>query len=336
MDRLGLEPLRLQAKEGLSLVNGTPCATGMGALLVGRLARLLDWADLVAAMSFEVLGAQLSLLDTHSVTLREGCGMAEAARCVRWLLEGSAFLARSQGARTQDALSVRAIPHVHGAVRDVWRSTAACVDAELRSVTDNPAIAGTVERPIVYSQAHAVSPAMGLAFDQVAIAMAELGMMSERRLDRMLNPAVSGLPPFLAGSSGVQSGFMIAQYTATSLVARNRRMSAPASLDGGITSALQEDMLCHATPSVLKAADIVETLRYLLAIECLAACQAYDLIDAAEELAPRTRVALQRVRAHIPRYEDDRPLSGDIEQMARFMAAHTVSDILGEAPGPNA
>jgi histidine ammonia-lyase len=158
-----------------------------------------------------------------------------------------------------------------------------------------------------------VGASLGLCADALGVALAELAAMSERRIDRLVNPLVSGLPPFLAADSGAGSGFMIAQYTAVSLVAENRRRAAPASLDGGITSGLQEDHLAHATPAALKLLEIVENTAAILAIELLAAVQAYDLVPDAPARAPATEAAYRRVRRVVSLYRDDRPLAGDID-----------------------
>ncbi|WP_321963092.1 histidine ammonia-lyase [Paraburkholderia sp. J7] len=320
LQRLGLQPLSLEAKEGLSLVNGTPCVTGLAALALQRAERLLDWADVVAAMSFENLGGQIAAFDTQSLAFRVSPGLARVGERLRAALTGSSLLEKSLGRRTQDPLSVRTIPHVHGAARDTLAATVEVVNRELASVTDNPIVAGTPESPQVYSQAHAVGASIALAMDSLATAIAQVAAMAERRLDRLVNPLVSGLPAFLAHASGTRSGFMIAQYTAASLVAQNRREAAPASLDGGVTSGLQEDHLCHATPAALKALTIIENSNRILGIELLAAAQAYDLqpLDAAR--APYTDALYASVRAALPTYRDDRPLSDDMTFAFRLVA----------------
>lgn len=310
--RIGREPLVLEAKEGLSLVNGSPCVTGLSALALERASRLVRWADITAAMSFENLRSQPVAFDATSLALRVSDGMQETGRHLRALLEGSAILADAAGRQTQDPLSLRAVPHVHGAVRDALATIGATIDRELASVSDNPAVMGTPEAPQVYSEAHAVAPHIALAMDMLGIAAAEMAAMAERRIDRLLNPLVSGLPPFLATESGAASGFMIAQYTAASLVALNRRLASPASLDGGITSALQEDHLTHATPAALKAHRILDNAEHILAIELLAGAQAYDLQQGDHARAPGTDAFYRDVRTALPPYQDDRPLAGDI------------------------
>lgn len=321
--RLGLQPLRLQAKEGLSLVNGTPCATGLAALALSRAKELFAWADAAAALTYENLGSQANAFAAGPLALRHSPGLQAVGKTLRDFLADSPMLAASAGTRTQDPLSLRAVPHVHGAARDAFDHVAEVVDRELASLTDNPAVSGTPEAPEVHSQAHAVGAALGLAMDSLAVAVAEVAAISERRIDRLVNPLVSGLPAFLAGDSGVSSGYMIAQYTAAALAAENRRLAAPASLDGGITSALQEDILTHATPAAWKALAIVDNLERILAIELLAAAQAYDLQPSATAKANRTGALYQRIRAAIPIYADDRPMNEDFDRMRLFIQEST-------------
>jgi histidine ammonia-lyase len=333
LGRLALEPLVLEAKEGLCLVNGSACAAGLAALVVDRSRRILDWADAVAAMTFETQGCQLSAISPAAMALRVSTGLARVTARLNALLAGSGILAAATGRRTQDALSLRGIPQVHGAARDVWTDVADVADRELASSTDNPAVLGSPERPEVISQAHPMGAAIGLAMDHLATAMAQIGMMSERRLDRMVNPLVSGLPAFLAPSSGVESGFMIAQYAAASLAAENRRLAAPASLDGGVTSGLQEDMLCHPTPAALKALDILANTRTIIAIELLAACQSYDLLDQSMTPAPGTAALYTALRGRIGAYADDRPLADDIAAAVAFIDDHAPGAIVRDATG---
>ncbi len=319
LQALGLKPLVLQAKEGLSLVNGTPCATGLAALAVTRLTKLADWADAAAAMTYENLGAQSDPFAEMPLALRKSEGLQQVGHNLRRLLAGSALLAEAAGKRTQDPLSLRAVPHVHGAVRDALVQARAVVDRELASVTDNPAVGGSAEAPEVHSQAHAVGAALGLAMDSLATAAAELAAISERRIDRLVNPLVSGLPAFLASGSGVESGFMIIQYTAAALVAENRRLAMPASLDGGITSALQEDILTHATPAAAKVLAILANLETVLSIELAAAAQAYDLQTSSAGKAEMTEALYRGVRNETAFYRDDRPLNVEIRNVERML-----------------
>jgi len=324
---MDVEPLILEAKEGLSLVNGTPCVTGLCAIALVRMERLMDWADAIAAMTFENLGAQPGAFAAEALGLRVSSGVAQVGGHLRSLLEGSDMVAAGAGRRTQDPLSLRAVPQVHGAARDLFEYAAAVVDGELSSVTDNPIVLGTVDAPRALSEANAVGAGIGLTADALGTAVAEIAAMSERRIDRLVNPLVSNLPAFLAADSGAGSGFMIAQYTAVSLVAENRRLAAPASLDGGITSALQEDHLSHATPAALKLLKILDNAEVVLGIELLAAAQAYELQPQAHARAPRTDALYQAVRDAIPQYRDDRPLAGDLERARQLIRTRQTGDI---------
>jgi len=316
---IGLEPLVLGAKEGLSLVNGTACATGLSSVALARGERLLAWADAVAALTVEAAGCQMAAFDEAVLALRPSKGIAAVGASLRARLQGSGLVAAAFGRRTQDALSLRAIPHAHGAARDVFDNSADIVDQELASVTDNPAVSGTPENPVVSSEAHAVAPALGQAADSLAIALAQIAAMSERRTDRLVNPLVSGLPPFLASDAGSNSGFMIAQYTAAALANENRRLAAPASTDGGLTSGLQEDFLAHPTAAANKLLAVIDNAEYILAIELMAATQAHDFLSTAGDRAEGTDAIYKMVRERIPHYADDRPLSGDMETLRRLM-----------------
>ncbi|PYE86759.1 HAL/PAL/TAL family ammonia-lyase [Phyllobacterium leguminum] len=310
---IGLEPLVLGAKEGLSLVNGTACATGLSSIALARAERLLDWADAIAALTLEAAGCQTAAFDEAVLALRPSNGIARAGASLRARLAGSGLLAAAAGRRTQDALSLRAVPHAHGAARDVFDNSAGIVDQELASVTDNPAVSGTPDNPVVSSQAHAVAPALGQAADSLAIALAQIAAMSERRMDRLVNPLVNGpLPPFLASDAGSHSGFMIAQYTAAALSNENRRLAAPASTDGGLTSGQQEDFLAHPTAAANKLLAVIDNAEYILAIELMAAAQAHDFLADTATRAPGTDAIHALVRDHVSHYADDRPLHGDI------------------------
>ncbi|MBB3134744.1 histidine ammonia-lyase [Rhizobium pisi] len=310
---IGLEPLVLGAKEGLSLVNGTACATGLAAVALSRAERLLDWADATAALTLEAAGCQIAAFDEAVLALRPSAGIEKVGATLRERLRGSGLVAAARGRRTQDALSLRSVPHAHGAARDVFDNSARIADQELASVTDNPAVSGTPEQPIVSSEAHAVAPALGQAADSLAIALAQIGAISERRMDRLVNPLVSGLPPFLASDAGSHSGFMIAQYTAAALSNENRRLAAPAAMDGGLTSGLQEDFLAHPTAAAGKLLTVIDNAEYILAIELMAAAQAHDFLAATAPRAAGTDRLYKAVREHVSHYGDERPLNGDIE-----------------------
>jgi len=281
---------------------------------LARAERLLDWADAIASMTIEALGGQMTAFNADVIALRKSAGIEKVGKTLRARLAGSGLIEAAKGARTQDALSLRSVPHAHGAGWDVFDFADSVVNQELASVTDNPAVSGTPEAPVVSSEAHAVAPALGQALDSLAIAIAQISMMSERRIDRLVNPLVSGLPAFLALDPGAGSGFMIAQYTAAALAAENRRLGAPASLDGGITSALQEDFLGHPTAAANKLLAVIDNAEQILGIEFTVAAQAQDFKANVAQRAEGTDVLYRLIRADMATYADDRPLGWDLEK----------------------
>jgi histidine ammonia-lyase len=315
-----IPPLTLGAKEGLSLVNGTPCLTGLSCLLLQAAERLAMWADLIAAMSFEVLGGQIAAFDEEALSVKRHPGVQTVGRALRSFLSGSEIIAASRGRRTQDALSIRSIPQVHGAIRDVIATAQQRVDAELNSATDNPLVFLDGEEPRLVSQANPHGEPVALAVDWLAIALAELGGISERRLDRLVNPLVSGLPPFLVAESGVNSGFMITQYVAASLASENKILAAPAVVDNYVTSGLQEDHLSLGTPAVLKALRIAANVQKMLAVEYLSAAQAYEFM-AGRRPGRGTGEALAHIRGSIAPVTSDRAMSPDLATAERLLDA---------------
>ena len=273
----GLQAVQLGAKDGLCLVNGTPCMTGLGCLALADASRLLQWADVIGAMSFEALRGQIAAFDAEIIALKAHPGMQVVGSNLRALLDRSEVIASSKGIRTQDALSIRSIPQVHGAARDQLAHAARQVETELNAATDNPLLLGTPDNYRVVSQANPHGQSVALAADVLAIAMAEIGSIAERRLDRLINPHVSGLPAFLVAEPGVNSGMMIVQYVAASLCAQNRQLAQPAVLDNFVTSGLQEDHLSLGTNAALKLLQVLENCTQILAIEYLLAAQAFEL-----------------------------------------------------------
>ncbi|NIG18915.1 histidine ammonia-lyase [Pantoea sp. Al-1710] len=314
----GLTPYRPGAKEGLSLVNGTPCMTGLSCLALDDAARLLDWADVTGAMSFEALRGQLVAFDAEVIALKASPGMQVSGLRLRQLLSDSPLLAKSVGVRTQDALSLRSMPQVHGASRDQFDHAARQVNTELNACTDNPLVLGTVDNWRVVSQANPHGESVAMAADVLAIAMAEVGSIAERRLDRLVNPLVSGLPAFLVAQPGVNSGMMIAQYVAASLCAENRQLAQPAVLDNYVTSGLQEDHLSLGTGAALKLLKLVGNVWQILAIEYLLAAQALDF-HGESELAEGTKQALRHLRAVVANWQEDRWLAPEIARAVEVM-----------------
>jgi histidine ammonia-lyase len=314
----GLHPMQVGAKDGLCLVNGTPCMTGLSCLALDDALRLANWADVIGAMSFEALRGQIDAFDPQIIALKPHPGMQQVGRHLRALLAGSEVVATSKGIRTQDALSIRAIPQVHGAARDQLAHAARQVTIELNSATDNPLLLGTPDDYRVVSQANPHGQSVAFAADLLAIAVAEIGAIAERRLDRLINPQVSGLPAFLVSQPGVNSGMMIVQYVAASLCAENRQLSQPAVVDNYVTSGLQEDHLSMGTNASLKLHRALENCTQILAIEYLLAAQAFEFLKA-QGFGSGTNRAWKLLRAHIPPYDQDRWLAPDIATSAQLL-----------------
>jgi histidine ammonia-lyase len=313
--RVGLEPVQLAPKEGLSLINGTQFMAAMAALGFVRARRLAVTADLACALSLEALqGSRTSFIaPIHAARPLKGQG--DAAANVRTLLEGSAIIESHRWCdKVQDAYSLRCAPQVHGATRDLLDYVERTVAIELNAATDNPLV--LVDEGLVVSNGNFHGQPLAFALDALAMAVAELASISERRLERMVNPSLSdGLPPFLTVEGGLNSGFMIPQYVAASLVSENKVLAHPASVDSIPTSAGQEDHVSMGNAAGLKAQQVLTNTEHALAIELLAGAQAVEFLA---PLEPGLGVAATRrfVRTLSERLVDDRPLSADIERLA--------------------
>ncbi|MEE5070517.1 histidine ammonia-lyase [Pseudomonas alliivorans] len=318
LDEEGLKPVMLGAKDGLCLVNGTPCMTGLSCLAIADAERLTQWADVIGAMTFEALRGQLDAFDESILALKPHPGMQVVGNNLRSLLAGSEVLAGSQGIRTQDALSIRSIPQVHGATRDQLAHAIRQIETELNSVTDNPLLLGTPDAYRVVSQANPHGQSVAMAADLLCMAVAELGSIAERRLDRLINPMVSGLPAFLVSQPGVNSGMMIVQYVAASLCAENRQMAQPAVVDNYVTSGLQEDHLSLGTSAALKLHKVLGNATQILAIEYLLAAQAFEFLKP-QRFGVGTNLAWQLLRERVPAYDEDRWLAPDIASSAALI-----------------
>lgn len=314
----GLAPVVLGAKDGLCLVNGTPCMTGLSCLALADTSHLLQWADVISAMSFEALRGQIAAFDAEIIALKPHPGMQTVGSNLRALLDGSEVIASSKGIRTQDALSIRSIPQVHGAARDQLAHATRQIETELNSATDNPLLLGTPDDFRVMSQANPHGQSVAMAADLLAVAVAETGSIAERRLDRLVNPHVSGLPAFLVSEPGVNSGMMIVQYVAASLCAENRQLAQPAVLDNYVTSGLQEDHLSLGTSAALKLHRALENCTQILAIEYLLAAQAFEFLKE-QRFGAGTGRAWQLLREHVPAYLQDRWLAPDIASTAALL-----------------
>ncbi|HSI96838.1 MAG TPA: histidine ammonia-lyase, partial [Gaiellaceae bacterium] len=313
--RVGLEPIRLASKEGLSLVNGTQFMASMAALAVVRARRLAGTADLACALSLEALqGSRSSFMPAvhRSRPLR---GQQEAAANVWRLLEGSAIIESHRWCdKVQDAYALRCAPQVHGACRDLLDYVRQTVEIELNAATDNPLV--LLEEGEIVSAGNFHGQPLAFALDVLAMAAAELASISERRTERLVNPSLSeGLPPFLIEEGGLNSGFMIPQYVAAALVSENKVLAHPASVDSIPTSAGQEDHVSMGNAAGLKALIVLDNAERALAIELLAGTQAIEFLA---PLRPGEGVCAVHdfVRTLSSRLSEDRSLSADIERVA--------------------
>jgi histidine ammonia-lyase len=329
----GLAPVELEEKEGLALINGTDGMLGMLALAITDLRELVKVADLTAAMSIEALMGTDRVLAADLQALRPHPGQAASARNMTRLLAGSSIVASHLGSddtKVQDAYSLRCAPQVAGAVRDTLAHAETVASRELASAIDNPVVLpdGRVE-----SNGNFHGAPVAYVLDFLAIAAADLGSMSERRTDRMLDTARShGLPPFLAGDPGVDSGLMIAQYTQASIVNEMKRLAAPASVDSIPSSAMQEDHVSMGWNAARKLRRSLDGLGRVLAIELMAAARAIDL-RAPLTPAAGTGAARDLVRAYIDGVGPDRFLSPEIEAAHRLVVSGEVLAAASAAVG---
>jgi histidine ammonia-lyase len=313
--RVALEPVQLAAKEGLSLVNGTQFMAAILALGLVRAQRLARAADVACALAVEALqGSRTSFLpQIHA--LRPLRGQTAVAANILHLLEGSAIIEAHRWCdKVQDAYSLRCAPQVHGASRDLLEYAEYTVSVELNAATDNPLV--LVDDEVLVSNGNFHGQPIAFALDALAMAVAELANISERRLERLVNPNLSeGLPAFLTTDGGLNSGFMIPQYVAASLVSENKVLCHPASVDSIPTSAGQEDHVSMGNAAGLKAWQVVANSERAVAIELLAGAQAVEF-HAPLEPGVGGRAARTAVRELSPRLRDDRSLAGDIEAVA--------------------
>ena len=317
----GLEPVVLEAKEGLSLINGTQFMSAMASLLLVRARRLARAADIACAMSVEALKATPTSFHPAIHAARPHAGQLASADALLRLLAESAIVESHRFCdKVQDAYSLRCAPQVHGASRDLIEFVERSVAIEVNAATDNPLV--LLDEELIVSNGNFHGQPIAIGLDCLAIACAELASISERRTERMVNPSLSdGLPPFLvAREEGLNSGFMIPQYVAAALVSENKALSHPASVDSIPTSAGQEDHVSMGNAAGLKATQVVANAERVLAIELLAGAQA---VEFHAPLEPGVGVAAAHcfVRTLSERVSEDRSLSDDIERVASGIRA---------------
>ncbi|MGI6621451.1 MAG: histidine ammonia-lyase [Bacillota bacterium] len=317
LDRAGIPQLQLEAKEGLALTNGVQMTAGVLALAIHMGYRLARAADIIASLTGQALQVVRDAYDPWITSLRPHAGAQAVAENLRALLEGSRLTTTSGEIRVQDPYVLRCIPQVHGAVRQALDHVTSVVQVESGSATDNP-LALPDGRVVSGGNFH--GQPLAVAGDYLGLALCSFGNMSERRMARMMDHHKSGLPAFLAEHGGLNSGFMIMQYTAASLASECKSLAHPASVDTIPTSADQEDHVSMSTTAARKAREIANNVSYILAIEYLGACQALEF-RGPELLSKAGQAAYELLRSRVPALYEDREMHGDIEEARGLIAS---------------
>src|SRR6056297_3357690 len=312
----GIKTIELTSKEGLALINGTQVMTAVGALTLYDGIKLSKLADISAGLSFEAQNGIITALDERVHEVRPHKGQKDTAKNLLNLLDGSKMTTEQGDIRVQDAYSLRCTPQVHGASKDALNYIKEKVLIEINSVTDNPIIFD--ETGISGGNFH--GQPVALPFDFMSIALAELANISERRLERLVNPSLSKLPAFLVEKGGLNSGFMIVQYSAASLVSENKTLSHPSSVDSIPSSANQEDHVSMGTIGARKVTDMTHNSATVIAIELLAACQALDL-NIPKKLSPELERCYDLVRQYARYYDEDRYMAHEIDAIRDLVLA---------------
>ena len=324
MEKAKLNTFHLLAKEGLALINGTQCMTAIGTLAWYDLNRGAQLADITASLTMQALTGLLSAFDPRIHAVRAHKGQSLVAKNMRTLCENSPSMERNRTLRVQDAYALRCIPQVHGAVRDALAHVRKVLETELNSVTDNPILFLDDESVISGGNFH--GEPIALVMDYLSVAAAELCNISERRTERMVNPTLSnGLPAFLAPDGGINSGYMICQYSAASIVSENKVFAHPASVDSIPSSANQEDHVSMGTTAARNCRRIVNNLYSVLAFELMAAVQGIDLRKTCE-LSPAQQSVYDKVRAVVPFYEKDEEIHPMIEALNKLIRTGAIEN----------
>lgn len=319
MNAAQIEPVVLEAKEGLALINGTQVLTSIGAHALVDAMNLSTTADLIASLTIEALHGVTEAFDERLHQVRPHPGQIKTAKNLRTFLEGSEMTSKQGELRVQDAYSIRCIPQIHGATKDTLDYIKEKVEIEMNSVTDNPLIFTETKEAISGGNFH--GQPLALAFDFMKIAIAELANVSERRIERLVNPQLSGLPAFLSNNGGLNSGFMVVQYAAASLVSENKIFAHPASVDSIPSSANQEDHVSMGSIAARGARDILDNSRKVLAMELLSSVQAIDLAGK-KQLGQGTEKAYQIVRKEISMTHDDEIMAIKINQAEEILKSN--------------
>ncbi len=316
MEAAGIPVVVLKAKEGLALINGTCAMMGVASLAVYDAGLLLKTADISACMTVDALEGIIDPYDPRVQEIRPHAGQIDAAANFRQILAGSGLTVHQGAVRVQDAYTLRCLPQIHGASRLAYDYVRAVIETEVNSVTDNPLI--MPDNGDIISGGNFHGQPVAIAMDTLGICVAEYANVAERRIERMVNPQLSGMPGFLTPKEGINDGFMVAQYAAAALVSENKVLAHPACVDSIPTSANQEDHVSMGTIAARKAATIIGHAQEVLAIEMLCSAQAADFKDAAK-LAPGTRAAYDVIRSEVGFMEEDRAIYPDKDRIVKMI-----------------
>ncbi|MGJ0848348.1 histidine ammonia-lyase [Tissierella praeacuta DSM 18095] len=331
MEKANISTIELTSKEGLALINGTQVMTSIGALTIYDSIMLSKTADIAASLTIEALNGITDAFDSRVHKVRAHEGQINTGKNLLALLEESSMTTRQGDIRVQDAYSLRCIPQIHGGSKDCFKYVKEKIEIEMNSATDNPLI--FVEEEEVISGGNFHGQPMALSFDFLGIGLSELANLSERRLERLVNPSLSnGLPAFLVNKGGLNSGFMIVQYSAASLVSENKVLAHPASVDSIPSSANQEDHVSMGTIAARKAREIMGNVRKVIAMEILAACQAIDL-RGNKGLGKGSNIAYNIIRDNIEFIEDDRVMYLDINKCEDIIKSEKIVNKVEEELG---
>ncbi len=331
MEKANISTIELTSKEGLALINGTQVITSIGALTIYDSLMLSKTADIAASLTIEALNGITDAFDSRVHKVRAHEGQINTGQNLLALLEESSMTTRQGDIRVQDAYSLRCIPQIHGGSKDCFKYVKEKIEIEMNSATDNPLI--FVEEEEVISGGNFHGQPMALSFDFLGIGLSELANLSERRLERLVNPSLSnGLPAFLVNKGGLNSGFMIVQYSAASLVSENKVLAHPASVDSIPSSANQEDHVSMGNIAARKAREIMGNVRKVIAMEILAACQAIDL-RGNKGLGKGSNIAYNIIRDNIEFIEDDRVMYLDINKCEDIIKSEKIVNKVEEELG---
>lgn len=328
MRRAGISIVELVEKEGLALINGTQVMTAIGSLALWDSLNLSKTADIVSSMTFEALRGIITAFDDKVNQVRPHPGQIKAARNMVKLTEGSELITEQGEIRVQDAYTLRCIPQIHGAGKDAVNYVKNVLEIEINSATDNPLIFAKEGQVISGGNFH--GQPVALAMDFLGIALSEYANVSERRLERLINYQLNDLPPFLTEKGGLNSGFMITQYSAASMVSENKVLAHPASVDSIPSSANQEDHVSMGTTAARKAREILKNAQRVLAIEMLAACQALEFRKGYGKGKGVDEV-YKLVRESVPPLKEDRVMYRDIEKCLALVADGKVIEAVEKA-----